>query len=129
MKCHPLKFNKRKKTYQGYKEQENRTHKDAEMIQIIELVNQTSKKLLKVALAGVAQWIECQPANQRVAGLTPSQVTCLGCSPGPQWEVHGRQLHIDVSLSPSPSVPLSLKINKIFLKIIKSISHIFKKVE
>ena len=25
------------------------------------------------ALAGVAQWIECQPANQRVAGLIPSQ--------------------------------------------------------
>ena len=24
------------------------------------------------ALAGVAQWIECQPVNQRVAGLIPS---------------------------------------------------------
>ena len=30
-----------------------------------------------VALAGVAQWIECQPVNQRVAGLIPSQGTCL----------------------------------------------------
>ena len=36
------------------------------------------------ALAGVAQWTECQPANQRVAGLIPSQGTCLGCWPGPQ---------------------------------------------
>ena len=29
-------------------------------------------------LAGVAQWIECQPTNQRVAGLI---ATCLGCGP------------------------------------------------
>ena len=38
----------------------------------------------KIALAGVAQRIECKPANQRVAGLIPSQGTCLGCGPGPQ---------------------------------------------
>ena len=36
------------------------------------------------ALAGVAQWIEHQPENQRVAGLIPSQGTCLDCGPGPQ---------------------------------------------
>ena len=37
------------------------------------------------ALAGVAQWIECQSVNQRgVAGSIPSQGTCLGCGPGPQ---------------------------------------------
>ena len=36
------------------------------------------------ALAGVAQWIECWPVNQRVASLIPSQGTCLGCGPGPQ---------------------------------------------
>ena len=34
-------------------------------------------------LAGVAQWIECQPANQRVTGSIPSQGTCVGCRPGP----------------------------------------------
>ena len=39
----------------------------------------------KIVLAGMAQWIECQPANQRVAGSIPSQVTCLGCGPGPQY--------------------------------------------
>ena len=39
-------------------------------------------KIVKMALAGVAQWIECQPANQRVAGLIPSQSTCLGCGLG-----------------------------------------------
>ena len=59
-------------------------------------------------LAGVAQWIECRPANQRVAGLIPSQGTCLGCGPGPQLGVHERQPHIDVSLPlfllPFPSV-------------------------
>ena len=36
------------------------------------------------ALAGVAQWIECQPVNQRVTGLIPSQGTWSGCGPGPQ---------------------------------------------
>ena len=50
------------------------------------------------ALASVAQWIECWPVNQRVAGLIPSQDTCLGCGPGPQSEAHERQAHIDVSL-------------------------------
>ena len=39
---------------------------------------------IKTALAGVAQWTELQPANQRVASLIPSQGTCLGCRPGPQ---------------------------------------------
>ena len=37
-----------------------------------------------VLLAGVAQWIECQPVNQRVASWIPSQGTRLGCEPGPQ---------------------------------------------
>ena len=36
------------------------------------------------ALAGVAQWIECWPVNQRVAGSIPSQGTFLGCGLGPQ---------------------------------------------
>ena len=38
----------------------------------------------KLALAGVAQWIECWPMNQRVAGSIPSQGTCLVCGSGPQ---------------------------------------------
>ena len=37
-----------------------------------------------LALAGVAQWIEHRPANQRVTGLITSQDTSLGCGPGPQ---------------------------------------------
>ena len=41
-------------------------------------------KRLNMALAGVAQWIECQPVNQSVTGSIPSQGTCLGCGPGPQ---------------------------------------------
>ena len=36
------------------------------------------------ALAGVAQWIEHWPVNQRVAGSIPSQGTCLGGGSGPQ---------------------------------------------
>ena len=50
------------------------------------------------ALAGIAQWIECQPANQRVTSLIPSQGTCLGCRPGPQLGAHEEKPHIDVSL-------------------------------
>ena len=70
------------------------------------------------ALAGVAQWIEGQLATQKVSGPIPSQGTCLGYGPRPQWGVCERQ-PIDVSithrcLSPSlsPSLPLSLKVNK-----------------
>ena len=44
----------------------------------------TSKRReVLLALAGVAQWIECQPVNQMVAGSIPCQGTCLGCGPGP----------------------------------------------
>ena len=41
-------------------------------------------KMAVHALAGVAQWIECCPAKQGVAGSIPSQGTCLGYGPGPQ---------------------------------------------
>ena len=58
------------------------------------------------ALAGVDQWIERWPVNQRVASLIPSQGMCLDCGPGPQLGVHERQPHIDVSL------PLFLSKNK-----------------
>ena len=68
---------------------------------------ESTQKLEAVALAGVAQWIEHQPANQRVASLIPSQGTCLGCRPGPQWGAHERQPHIDVSLSLSFPFPPS----------------------
>ena len=50
------------------------------------------------ALAGVAQWIEHQTAKQKVTSSIPSQGTCLGCRPGPQYEVLEGQPHIDVSL-------------------------------
>ena len=63
-------------------------------------------------LAGVAQWIEYRPANQRVAGSIPSQGTCLGCRPGPQYGAHQRQPATTCRwFSPSFSLP-SLKINK-----------------
>ena len=63
----------------------------------------------------MAQWIEYGPVNQRVAGLIPSQGTCLGLEPGPQWGMLKRQPHIDVSLLFFPPFP-SVKINKIFKK-------------
>ena len=42
------------------------------------------KYVSNLALADVAQWIELQPANQKVAGSIPSQGTYLGFGPGPQ---------------------------------------------
>ena len=55
------------------------------------------------ALADVAQWIERQPENQKIAGSIPNRGTCLGCRPGsPLGGVQERQpvdlSHIDVSL-------------------------------
>ena len=41
----------------------------------------TLEKYTVQALAGVAQQIERQTVNQRVAGSIPSQGTCLGCRP------------------------------------------------
>ena len=69
-------------------------------------------KIKLSALAGVAQWIECWPVNQRVAGSIPRRGTCLSFRSGPQCEpVRSNQwmyiLHINVSLP--PSLPLSLK--------------------
>ena len=63
------------------------------------------------ALAGVAQWTECQPVNQRVAGSIPSQGTCLGCGPG-SLVGGAREATTHWCFSPSLSLPLSLKINK-----------------
>ena len=58
------------------------------------------------ALDGVAQWTEHQTANQRVASSIPTQGTCLGCRPGPHWEMHKRQQHTDI-FSLSTSFPIS----------------------
>ena len=62
----------------------------------------------RFALAGIAQWIDRGPANQRVAGLIPSQGTCLGCGPVPSSGARERQPHIDVPIPlfrpPFPSV-------------------------
>ena len=60
-----------------------------------------------MALAGVAQWIEHWPMNQRVASLIPSQGTCLDCGPGPHLGMCERQL-INISLQIDVSFPHSL---------------------
>ena len=49
-----------------------------------------------LALAGVTQWIECQAANQSVAGSIPGQGTCLGCRPGRQEGLCEKQSYTDV---------------------------------
>ena len=66
------------------------------------------KKCGCYVLAGMAQWIECWSANQRVAGSIPSQGTCLGCRQDPLWKACKRQPHTDISL-PLFSLPSSLE--------------------
>ena len=65
-------------------------------------------QIILLALAGVAQWTEQRPVNQRVVSSIPSQGTCLGCGPRPQLGPCETQQHIDVSLllslSPFPSL-------------------------
>ena len=69
-------------------------------------------KMKTFALAGVAQWIECWPVNQRATGLIPSQGTCLGCGPGPLSRAHVRSNHMLIFLSLSFSLPpLFLKVS------------------
>ena len=41
-----------------------------------------SLNISEIDMAGVAQWIECRPMNQRVAGSILSQGTCLNWGPG-----------------------------------------------
>ena len=69
---------------------------------------------LSLALTGVAQWFGHCPTKQKVTGSIPGQGTCIGYRPGPGWGVcMGDATHQCVSLSHSPSFPLSLKINNI----------------
>ena len=67
-------------------------------------MHRTLKNQPRIALAGVAQWIEGWPVNQKVSSLIPSQGKCLGYGPGPQLGACERQRCIDVSL------PLGLKL-------------------
>ena len=75
------------------------------------LNEQEKNEKLKFALAGVAQWIECQPENQMVAGSIPSQSTCLVAS---QVPIRGceRGNHTLIFLSLSFSLPSPLPKNK-----------------
>ena len=64
-----------------------------------------------MALAGVGQWIECQPANLRLTSVIPSWDTCLGSQPGPDLGENEGEPHSDVSL-PILVLPYSLFKNK-----------------
>ena len=69
------------------------------------------------ALAGVAQWIECQTANQRVQVQFPVRAPAWVAGPGPQSGcVRGN--HTLMFLSLSPSVFLSKKKFKNLKKIL-----------
>ena len=70
--------------------------------------------MVQWALDGVAQWIECQPANQRVTGSIPSQGTRLGCRARLPvvGRMRGNHTLMFSPLSPSLS-PVKKYINKI----------------
>ena len=80
------------------------------------LMHTTMQKNLEnimLAQTAVAQWIEHQPANQRVTSSIPSQGTRLGCGPGPLWGAwHTRGNHTLMFLSLSLSLPPTLSKNK-----------------
>ena len=59
-----------------------------------------------MALAGVAQWIECQPVNQRVTSSSHSHGTCLGLGAGSPLGGSMRSNHtlMFLFLPPFPSV-------------------------
>ena len=61
--------------------------------------------------AGIAQWVEHGPMNQRVTSLIPSQGTCLGCSQVPS-RGHARGNHTLTFLFLSFSLPSPLSKNK-----------------
>ena len=76
----------------------------------------TYRKLLKLALAGGAQWTECQPANWKVAGLNASQGMCLGRGQVPSWrhvKGNSRCLSCTIDVSLPLSFPYLLRISKI----------------
>ena len=73
----------------------------------IQIIKQSKYEMSRTALAGVAQWIECQPVNLKVTGSSPGQGTYLGCGPGPQLGACER-LPINVSLKQDVSLPLFL---------------------
>ena len=83
------------------------------------MLQNNSLKLIGLALAGVAQWIECQPVDQRVTGSILSQGTCLGCGPGPQMGTCERQL---MGFSPSLT-PFLLLFPKINFKKLTGLKH------
>ena len=61
----------------------------------------------KASLAGVVQWIECWPANQRVTCSIHSLGTCPGCGPGPRYGCsRGNHTLMFLSLSFSLLSPL-----------------------
>ena len=78
------------------------------MLEIGERPENVGVRKTKGALAAVAQWIECWPANQRVEGSIPSWGTCLGFRLGPPVGGMGEAAtHRYFSPSLSPSLPLS----------------------
>ena len=79
--------------------------------QVIHLLHLITRRVNTVqygisrVLAHVTQLVGCCPTKQNVAGLIPSQVTCLGCGSSPLMFFS----HIDVSFSLPSSLSLSKK--------------------
>ena len=61
----------------------------------------------ELALAGVAQWVECGLQTKGLPVRFPVRAHAWVAAPGPQWGPHERQPHIDISLFFSLPSPLS----------------------
>ena len=61
-----------------------RARKKVEGVKNFFRCNDNTDLMIKIpVLVGVAQWVECRPANQSVASSVPSQGTYLGYGPDP----------------------------------------------
>ena len=76
------------------------------------------------ALAGMAQWIECQPAKLRVAGSPPGQGTCLRCTPS-LWFIVCKRQSFDFFLKKEEERKKRIGKRKDIFKQTKSTTHPF----
>ena len=90
----------------GHYFQREDDHAGSDKSDDVELIKSSHDRQTLVRLLKWAIFIECRPVNQKVAGLIPSQGTRLGCRPGPQLGGVWSLIHLCVSPSLSPSLPL-----------------------
>ena len=85
------------------------------IILIVVVVSQVETYIKTLALAGVVQWIECRPTNQKVTSSIPGQVRAhawvLGQAPGWGHARGNRSTYLShTAVSLPPFLPLFLSL-------------------